>query len=473
MVMLGSLVVAGIFTLSVLKWLTSLRRVVSTNEVHILQSRSKTLSYGKDKPNGNVYYAWPSWIPVFGISTTVLPVSNFQLTMEYEAFDSGRLPFVVDLTAFFAIEDTNVAAQKISSFEGLKQQLSSIVQGAVRTVFASNNIDEIMAGRDKFGNEFTNAVKDQLLEWGVRPVKNIELMDIRDGKGTQVIQNIMEKKKSHIQMESRTEVAKNNKMAEIAEIAAKREVDLQKQEAQQTVGLRTIEAQKQVELQQQAKIQFVKEQEKITKQKEMEVLSVDTMRKAEIDRQAQTVTAQRNKDIATLNAEAAKNAAVLAAEAEKETNTLRADGLLALKTREAQGIQLEGTARADAETAMQMAPVQAQITLAKEIGENQSYQQYLITIRQVEAQQAVGVEQAKALEHADVKVISNTGNPTEGLKSVMDLFSSRGGTELGSMLTALGQTETGAALIEKFAPALAPKPDTAKKALNGNGKAIN
>jgi flotillin len=97
-------------------------------------------------------------------------------------------------------------------------------------------------------------------------------------------------------------------------------------------------------------------------------------------------------------AEAAKNNAILSAEAQKETTTLVAQGQLESKRREAEGIALEGTARADAEKAMQLAPVQAQITLAKEIGANESYQKYLITIRQVEADQAVGIEQAKAIE---------------------------------------------------------------------------
>jgi flotillin len=38
----------------------SFRRVVATNQVHIVQSRRKTTSYGKDQTSGNVYYAWPA-----------------------------------------------------------------------------------------------------------------------------------------------------------------------------------------------------------------------------------------------------------------------------------------------------------------------------------------------------------------------------------------------------------------------------
>ena len=251
-------------------------------------------------------------------------------------------------------------------------------------------------------------------------------MDIRDHESGQVIQNIMAKKKSHIEMESRTEVAKNHKLAQMAEIDAQREIDLQGQVAKQAVGLRTIEAQREVELQTQAKTQAVKEQERATKEKEMSVLKVAQVRQAEIEREVQLVAADRAKQV----------------------QILAAEGQLESKKRESEAITLEGQARADAEKAMQLAPVQAQITLAKEIGSNAEYQKYLVTIRQVEANQAVGTAQAKALEKADVKVISNTGSPTSGVSKVMDLFSSKGGTELGAMLEGLAQTEAGGKLID-------------------------
>ena len=58
------------------------RRVVKTNEVHIVQSGGKTTSYGKDTGNGNVYYAFPSWLPLIGVSTIVLPVSVFSIKID-------------------------------------------------------------------------------------------------------------------------------------------------------------------------------------------------------------------------------------------------------------------------------------------------------------------------------------------------------------------------------------------------------
>lgn len=168
MLSLPLLISIGLVGLLVVVVATSImfRRVVSTNEVHIVQSARKTQSYGKDTPNGNVYYEWPSWIPKFGISKIVLPVSVFDLDLAaYEAYDKGRLPFVVDIKAFFRITNSDVAAQRVSSFEDLQSQLLAVVQGAVRTILASSDIEEIMQGRSKFGDEFTKEVTAQLTNW--------------------------------------------------------------------------------------------------------------------------------------------------------------------------------------------------------------------------------------------------------------------------------------------------------------------
>ena len=406
-----------------------LRRVVATNEVHIVQSRRATTSYGTSTGHGNTYYEWPSWVPMIGVTRIVLPVSVFDVTLQgYEAYDKGRVPFVVDVVAFFRISDSNMAAQRVYNFAELHEQLRAIVQGAIRSVLASHEIDSIMLERSKFGEQFTLEVRGQLKNWGVEAVKNIELMDIRDAQANKVIHNIMEKKKSLIEMQSRTEVAENMKRAQIAEIDAKRDTDLQQQQARQDVGLRTVEADRAVQVANQQALQVVKEQERATKEREMAVIQVADVQRAEIDRSVNLVKAEQD----------------------RQTTILIADGQLEAKRREAQGIAVEGQARADAEKAMQLAPVEAQIVLAKEIGTNDGYQKYLVTIRQVEAAQAVGIEQAKALEQAEVKVIANAGEPLRGVTKVMELFSAKGGTEIGAMLEALAQTEQGATLLGKL-----------------------
>lgn len=69
----------------------------------------------------------------------------------------------------------------------------------------------------------------------------------------------------------------------------------------------------------------------------------------------------------------------------------------------------------------------------------------------------VGGEQACALQSADVKVIANTGNPGEGMSSVMDLFTSKGGTHLAASVEAFAQSSLGKAFLDKaIKPAVQP-----------------
>jgi flotillin len=426
------------------------RTVVPTNDMHVVQSAKKTISYGKDQTAGNTYYAWPSWLPIIGIKVIKLPMSVFDVALEgYPGYDKGRVPFVVDIMAFFRITDTNLAAQRVLSQQELLQQLQSILQGSVRAILAQSEIEEILEGRGKFGEMFTKEVDENLKQWGVQTVKCIELMDIRDAEGSVVIANIMAKKKSLIEKESRIEVANNKRAAEEAEIIAKREVELQRQTAEQTVGQRTAEKEKQVGIAVEQSRQEIKEQAKITAEKDMAVKKVEEVRKAEIAKDVQVVQAEQD-----------KQTSVIKADGEKQKTVLIAEGNLEAAKRNAEGITVEGNARGAAEQALLMAPVNSQITLAKEIGENNGYQTYLIEIRRVEATQAVGVAQAAALEKADVKVIANAGDAVSGVKTAMDLFSSKGGTAVGSALEALAQTEQGQALLSSLVNLGATPKDT-------------
>lgn len=406
-----------------------LRVVVPTNMVHTVQSRRRTTSYGAGQRAGNVYYNWPSWVPFIGVSRIILPVNNFELSLSgYEAYDKDRVPFRLDLTAFFRIADTNVAAARIANMKELIAQLHFIVQGAARKILATHDIHQIMVDRATFGAQFTQEVATELANWGVEPVKNMELMDVRDAEGSRVIADIMAMKASNIQMTSRIEVANNMRAAQTAEIAARQEVEVREQEAQQVVGQRTAEKDKQVGIATEKASQEVQAEAAITREREMQVVRVATMRQAEITKDQQVVAASQD----------------------KETTILRADGDLQATKLAAEGIRVEGNAKADAEKALQLAPVAAQIELAREIGSNEGYQAYLVSIRGVEAYTQVGVEQAKAIGQADVKVIANTGDAVQGVHNAMGLISPRGGTAIGGMLEALKNTPEGAALLERI-----------------------
>ncbi|MBU1244559.1 hypothetical protein KKD52_16475 [Myxococcota bacterium] len=410
------------------------RIVVPTNMVHIVQSKKKTMSYGTGKEGGNSYYHWPAWIPLIGVTTIEFPVSNFDLTLDnYDAYDIDRVPFLVHVVAFFRIADTNKAAKLISTFTLLKEQLMYITQGAVRKVLASHDINKIMLDRATFGRAFTDEIKQDLENWGVESVKNMELMDIRDAQGHANISNIMAKKSSHIEMESRTEVAKNRQLAETAEIQAKQTILVRQQEAEQAIGQRTAEKEKLVGIARQQAEQEVKTEAAVTASKIMDVKKVEQVRQAEIDREAKLVNVDLAKETTIINATAALEAAKL----------------------HANGVEIEGRATGEAEKAILLAPVQAQITLAKEIGSNDGYQSYLVVLEAIKAYLAVGTKQAEALATADVKVIATAGTAVAGADSAMKLFTPQGGLQLGGMIEAISNTPEGKVLLDAVKSRLA------------------
>jgi len=436
------MITAGIAALVIITLIVaiSFRTVVSTNDVHIVQSKKKSTVYGKDQQSGNVYYSWPSWLPVLGVTSIKLPVSNFQVTLkDYEAYDKGRLPFVVDVMAFFRIEDAVLAAQRISDFQQLNAQLVGILQGACRSILAKSEIEQILEGRSEFGEAFTQEVNNNLKNWGVTTVKNIEFMNINDSGNSQVIKQIMEKKKSEIEMQSRVQVANNKREAELAEIAAKQTVQLRDQEAQQQVGIRTAEKEQQVGIAAQKSLQQIASEEATTAEKDMAVKKVNEVRQAEINKDVSIVVAEQEAQTKVIEAEGHKKSAITIAQGDLEKAKLNA-----------QGIEAEGIARGAAERAIMQAPVDTQISLAKEIGSNDGYQKYLIGVKTVEKDQAVGIAQAEALAKGDLKVIANSGDVSGGVKSLMDLFTTKGGTNIGGMIEALKQTPAGAAIFDKL-----------------------
>ena len=448
-------IIAAVIGFGGLLMAVMLRRVVPTNMVHIVQTTKRSTPYGRGKTAGNTYYAFPSWVPKLGITVTEFPESIFQIPLaDYEAYDQARLPFVVDVTAFFRINDAEVAAQRVATFKELQNDLRAVLQGAVRRVLATNSLEDIMQSRSELGEQFTQEVQEQIAEWGVLPVKTIEFMDLRDAGGSQVIANVMAKEKSRIEKESRVAVAENHRLAELAEIDARRTVDVQRQDAEQQVGLRTAQKDREVGIAREQTQQEVKAAAKVTAERDMEVKKVQDVRTAEIQREVAEVEAQRDKAVAVVNAEAQKEVRVVGAQAEKEATSTRAEGELQAALKDAEGIKARGEAAASAEQAMLMAPVEAQIKLATEIGQNPAYQKYLVDIRQVDAGQVVGVEMAKAMQTAEMKVIANGGDIQQGIGKLGDMFSPAGGTKLSGMLAALGQTDEGKRLMDAIAPML-------------------
>lgn len=454
--------------LAIFVYILSLRRIVPTNVVHIVQRSSKTVSYGVGK-GSNVYYEFPKWLPKWGVEVRELPVSNFGVDLpKYSAYDNDRVPFEVDVKAFFHIADTNKAAEKVESFDDLLLQLNNIVQGAVRSILAKNKLEKIMEERSMFGELFTSAVQEDLKSWGVEAVKSIELMDVRDAQGSNVIHQIMAKRISAIDMESRTEVAKNTKSAEQAELEARKEVALTAAETErisgeaqaksrQAIGIANAEAVKNNGIAEQNSLSEIARAEKMTAEQKMEVVKVNQIRQAEIDKENAIINSEQKKRQIEIDAEAARFAVETGAKAELEAKKLEAEAIKSVGNAEADIIQAKGLSEAEAKKQMELANVTAQTTLAKEIGQNESYQGYLVKIREIEITGEVNKVQyeslATALNGADLKLLVNSGDVHSGLNKFSDIFSSKGAGALNGLVEGLKQTPQGAAILsalEKF-----------------------
>ncbi|MDI1282727.1 SPFH domain-containing protein [Brevundimonas sp.] len=427
-----------------------LRRVVPTNEVHIVQRGRSRVSYGASQSAGNVFYEWPAFLPRIGVLVTKFPVSIFDVNLkDYEAYDTGRLPFRVDVQAFMRIAESDTAAEKVANFDELQHQLSGILQGAVRNVLATHKLEDILEARSTLAEAFTAQVDHQLQAWGVETVKNIEFMDIRDSANSQVIANIMAKEKSRIDRESREAVAMNSQFAQTKEIEAERIVEVNKQDALQQVGMRTAEQEKQVGIAKQVAEQEVLVAQKDTTEREMDVKLVADTRAADIAKGVAEVQAAQEREVTIIRAEGQRQQQVIGAEAERQRLELVAQGTLAQQKLDAEGLLAQGQSRAEAERLLLLAPVTTQIELAREIGNNDGYQTYLVRVEQIKAGQAVGVAQAEALSAADIKVIVTGGDVPAGMNSITDVFSARGGQALGAMLEGLAQTDAGKAVVER------------------------
>jgi len=440
----------------------SLRRIVPTNVVHIVQRGNKTVSYGVGKQS-NVYYEFPKWLPKYGVEVRELPVSNFGVDLpKYSAYDKDRVPFEVDVKAFFHIADTNKAAEKVASFQDLLLQLNNVVQGAVRSILAKSKLEQIMEERSMFGQLFTDAVKEDLKSWGVEPIKSIELMDVRDAQGSNVIHQIMAKRISAIDMESRTEVAKNTKIAEQAELEARKEVSITKAEtervsgeaqakSQQAIGIAKAEAIKNTGIAEQTSVSEIARAEKLTAEQKMEVIKVNQIRQAEIDKENAIIQTEQQKRQTEIEAEANKFKVETDAKAQLEAKKKQAEAIKTVGEAEADVIKAKGLSEAEAKKQMELANVTAQSTLAKEIGENENYQSYLVKIREVEIMGEVNKVQyqslATALAGADLKLLVNSGDVHSGLGKFSDILSSKGGSVTNGLFESLKQTPEGSGIV--------------------------
>jgi flotillin len=131
--------------------------------------------------------------------------------------------------------------------------------------------------------------------------------------------------------------------------------------------------------------------------------------------------------------------------------TKEAEAIKIVGQSEAEVIKAKGMSEAESKKQMELANVTAQTTLAEKIGENESYQSYLIKIREIEVTGEVNKVQytslSTALNGADLKLLVNSGDVHSGLNRFSDILSSKGGAATNGLIEGLKQTPAGAGLV--------------------------
>jgi flotillin len=435
MFLLLGLAVLAIAAVVVLMVAIMFRVVVPQDEVHIVNSIKESRAHGdqkaveellegnaeskNQKSYGNVYYSFPSKLPIIGVVVKKLPLNVFQVNLDdYPSYDQDKVPFKVDFKSWFVISNPIVAAKRVRDMAELSSQLQEMLQGIVRKTMAGKTIKEIMESRSELRDIFMKEVGEQGKDWGVK-LNSIEFTDIRDydedGEGEfNVIDDIKRVKASAIQKERRIAEASNEKEARLSEIQNKRQADLEDVIAKEQVETRDADRKKTVGIANEQAEQEIKEQAKLTKTKEIAVERAQEVGKAEYQKEVVVVEANAKKEFDIIQAEANKRTLEIEAEGQKQKEKLEGEGI-ASKTEqvgsaEASIIQKKGEAEAKSVEKMAEAKKKLQEALKVELG-----------ALLIQAQKEVGIENAKALQHADIRFLVNEGSK-DSLASKLEGF---------------------------------------------------
>lgn len=403
------------------------RRVVPPNQVHIVNRAKASCPYGSNQAKGNVYYEWPSWVPKLGVEVLKLPTTIFPIELQgYPAYDQQKVPFTVDVTSFFQIDDAVIAAKRVVSMQDLKEQLREMLEGVVRKILASYPISEIMEIRDSMDEKFVEEVGKYVVKWGV-VANQIEFKDIDDDEGSAVITDIKLRKMSEIEMERRVDVATNTKSAQVSEIENKKIAELEAVKAKETVETRDAERTRTVGVATELAKQEVQEQARVTTEREVAVQREQQVGTANYQKETMVIAAEANKDQQVIDSTALKEKQRIENEGYRDAQILKAEGDASLinetGTAEATVIQKKGEAEAVAQEKMADAKKKLQEAMKVELG-----------ALGIKAQEEIGKAFAEAYGKADIKAYLSNGKGIEGLS---DLLSTGGAQNLSAFIDTL------------------------------------
>jgi flotillin len=405
--------------------ITPRRKLICASEDRLLKAGAK-----------RTYWNIPSWIPFIGRTVRKLDITIKELVIpKQETYEKEQARYMVTSSTKYRIVDINKAAETFVSDDYLKEQLKEIIESAIRAVTVQYTVIEARSKKKEMAEKVKHEIEDDLANWGLELV-SFSLVDFQDTPQSTVISNISRRREVDIETNTRRETSMRLKEAREAEALAEKLAKISEIESLEEIAKRD----------QDMKVQVAQKSREV-KNQEMEVLKVEQIKTEEINKEKAIILAQAEKEKAIIKAESDKRKAQIDAEAERDAQKIRGEGYKLKAVLEGEGnaekirlegegnaqkVKLEGLASATAIEAKGMAEAKVKREMAEALAKfNEESIKALTAEKKIEADKEVGVAYARALEHADVKVIS-TGNG--------NTMSADGGANIGSMIDAFSKT---------------------------------
>lgn len=373
-------IIIAIATFIIIIFLIATYKVVPPTEAHVVASAyNKWVVSSDDKlssANKRSYFNFPLIRKV-----RILDITVKDLDIVHETYEKNQARYNVRASLKYRIVDPLTASETFTNDDDLNTLLKGVLQSAVRAVTVMYDVTDARSNKLEMEKGITVQIAGDLKAWGIILV-NFQLIDFQDTIDSKIISNISKRREVEIESTTREVNAEKIKQAVVKEA-----------EAKQTSATREIERDEAIAKREQSKIMTVAEQQKIAQEKTFEVVRVQTIKQAEIDKDRAVVLANQMKDVETVN---------------REQKILKGQGDRLMQEEQAIGsaahFKQDGLAQAAAKEALQLALNKFEDKAIRA----------LVAEKIVEMQQNVGVETAKALAQADVRAFIGGQNGSQG-----------------------------------------------------------
>lgn len=404
----GGVVVAGVIGVIAA---ASMYRIVPPMQAHLVVTpRGRWVVSPDEKVADNgrrTYFAIPAVIPFVGRTVRKMDMTIKEIIVQQETYEKGQARYNVKSSTKYRIKDVKRAAETFINDEDLESQLQEVINSSVRAITVRYDVVEARALKSKMSEEITKEMTDDLEKWGLELI-TFQLVDFQDTEQSKIISDISKRREVEIQATTREQNAEKLKQARLKEA-----------EADEAARQREIERDQRIGEQEQKKIQFIAEQEKAAETKKYAVLEVQTVRQAEIDKEQAIIKAKQEQ----ATEEILKQKKLLEGQGDRLRAEEQAKG-------DAAPIREKGFAEAEAKEKLQAALNKFKDEAIRA----------LVAEQIVAMQKDVGIETARALSNADLKVFAGGKNAEQGF-------------DLGALIeaTKVSNNETAESIMNRIA----------------------